>query len=86
MGDKGMKRSAYKKAWSVITIAMVMVVFGIMHQPLVAILGVTVMGTSMLASSMERKNRKYEEMLGEKVYESSYAAEQIPEYMPHRAV
>lgn len=81
-----MKRSAYKKAWSVIMIAIGMVVFGIMYQPLVAVLGVVVVGTSMLASSMERKNRKYEEFLGERVYEERFEGQPELGYMPHHAV
>lgn len=67
-------------------IAVAMVVAGIMYEPLVAIFGVTVLGTSMLASSMERKNRKYEELLGERVYEECFEGQPELGYKPHRAV
>ena len=67
-------------------IAVAIVVAGIMYEPLVAIFGVTVLGTSMLASSMERKNRKYEELLGERVYEERFEGQPELGYKPHRAV
>lgn len=81
-----MKRSAYKKAWSLIVIAAVMVVMGIMYEPLIAVLGMTVIMTSVMSSTMERKNRKYEELLGERVAEGTYEVEREVGFTAHKVV
>ena len=67
-------------------IAAVMVVMGIMYEPLIAVLGMTVIMTSIMSSAMERKNRKYEELLGERVSDGAYTVEREVGFTAHKVV
>ncbi len=57
-----MKRASYDKGWGNIFVAILMVVYGFLHEPLLMILGALILLTAILAAIIESKARKYEEI------------------------
>lgn len=63
-----MKRSSYDKGWGNILVAIAMVGFGFLYEPLLMILGLLILVTATIASIVESRARKYEELEFRKAY------------------
>ena len=63
-----MKRASYDKGWGNIFVAIAMVILGFMYEPLLMILGLLILVTATIASIVESRARKYEEMEFRKAY------------------
>lgn len=57
-----MKRSSYSRGWGNIFVATAMTVFGFLYEPLLMILGILILLTATIASIIEGRARKYEEI------------------------
>lgn len=63
-----MKRASYDKGWGNILVAIAMVVFGFLYEPLLMILGLLILVTATIATIVESHARKYEELEYRKAY------------------
>ena len=67
-----MKNNSHEKGWGNIIVAVLMVVFGVLKEPLMAVLGSMILITAGAAVLAERSSRRSEQVKVEKIFSKTY--------------